>query len=68
MVKLNLQTFLIIDAVFVDLPDVFDSPDDELFGLDALPLAGFKTSWAVEVGLGAAVLIEIIQTDNHKRK
>ena len=40
MVQLNLQAFLIVDAVFVDLPDVFNGPDDEIFGFDALPLAG----------------------------
>ena len=68
VLQLDLQALLIVDAVLVDLPYVLDRLHNELLGLNALPPACFQASGAVKIGLGAAVLVEIIQTDNHIRK
>jgi hypothetical protein len=66
VLKLDLQTFLIIHAVFVHMLDLFDSFDEQLLGFDALTFAGLDASGTVEDGSGSAVLIEIFQTDNHQ--
>ena len=59
MLELDFQTFLIIDAIFIEMFDLFYVFDEQLFGFDTLSFAGLDASGTVDYGFGSAVLIEI---------
>lgn len=65
MLKLDLQTFLIVDAIFVQMFNLLDSFYNELFRVYTLSFTSLDASGTVEDGFGSSVLIEIFQTDNH---